>query len=194
MLVGTSAPAGALPLADFDDGSLQGWVVNVTSGFVLTNSGSGGNPGGYALLEDTVAGGSGGVLLAPAAFLGDLRGYERVIWDVLLPPQPTGPVRLALSGAGTSFVYTPVGELRIGEWQSWSAPLDGGPGWSLFSGTGTFAETLAAVTVLGFGLEIAQTVSLEAGLDNVELIPVPEAGTLGLVTAALIGLGAARRR
>jgi hypothetical protein len=177
--------ATALPLSDFDDDTLQGWVVNVETGFTFTNPGSGGNPGGYALLEDTLPGGSGGMVLAPAAFLGDLRGYARVTWDALLPPQPTGPVRLALTGPGGSFVYTPEGEPLTNVWQSWEAPLDGGTGWSQFSGTGTFAQTLAATTVLGFGLEVSQTQSREAGLDNVELIPVPEPAVTGVLAAVL---------
>lgn len=193
-LLGASGPASALPLSDFDDGSLQGWVVNVSEGFTFTNPGSGGNPGGYALLEDTLAGGSGGVVLAPAQFLGDLRGYSAVTWDALLPPQPSGPVRLVLSGAGSSFVYAPDGPLLIDQWQTWQAPLDGGPGWSRLSGTGSFDEVLAAVTVLGFGLEVAQTIGREAGLDNVELIPVPEAGVLALVSTAWAGRLATRRR
>ena len=193
-----AGPAAAVPFSDFDDGTLQGWVVNVSTGFDFTNPGTGGNPGGYALLEDTEAGGSGGVVLAPPEFLGDLRGFAAVTWDILLPPQPTSAVRLVLSGAGTTWVYLPAGPLAVDTWQSWEAPLDGGEGWSRFSGVGSFADVLASVTLLGFTLEIAQTTGREAGLDNVGLVPIPEPGTatlllLGAVAAAFAGPNASRR-
>jgi hypothetical protein len=66
-LAGFASPAGAAPLSDFDDGTLQGWVPNV-EGIELTNPGSGGNPGGYALLVDVLPTGTL-LLLAPGLAL-----------------------------------------------------------------------------------------------------------------------------
>jgi hypothetical protein len=192
-LASVASPAGAAPRSDFEGGTLQDRVVNVATGFELTDPGSGGNPGGYALLEDRLPRGSGGVVLAPPAFLGDLRGNAKATEDILLSPQPTGPERLALSGAGSTYVFVPRRPLRVDVWHSREAPLDGGDGWSHFSGSGSFAEVLANVTVPGRRPETARVQGRGAELDNLAQVPILETGTPFLLMPGLALVALARR-
>ena len=198
-------------LWNFDDGvgdGLQGWYLESYTGFDLNNPGSGGNPGGFAQLLDTSPGGSGGLAVAPIT--GNLGGFTAISWDAFLPDNwnfLNPVVSIVLTSETTTidsvFTYTPVMTVdnmsaAAGEWQSWAAPLDG-TGWVQQSGTDSFATVLANVTSLAFDLEVTSrngTISLpslEAGLDNVDLIPVPAA--VWLFGSGLLGLlGVARRR
>lgn len=218
MLLLTTRPALAAVVSTFDGmyppdiSALDGWTVG--SGFILTNPGSGGNTGGdndgYALLTDTGQGGSGGLVVAPTKFLVNLTGYASISWDALLPSQYATfrgiePVILTISSNLTDYSYElDYSQGVAGVWQSWQAPLDVDTGWSCTSSISScsvsFAEVVANVTQLAFDLEVTTLAgtgpfdtTIEAGIDNVNLIPVPAA--LWLFGSGLLGLmGIARRR
>jgi len=202
-----SNPAMAIVASHFDDGSLQGWTLSGEgSDFSFVNPGMGGNPGGYALAIDNMPGGSGGQALAPAKFLGDLRGLESIQWDALLPPGWVSPVFLIVRSSSSTYKFTPVsppGGFQVGVWQTWVAPFDESvAGWLKLSGPETLGEVLSHVTQVGFILEIATTTGNEAGLDNVILNGVgtpqsiPAMSTWGMLAlAGLLGMiGFSRRR
>lgn len=210
LLLLTARPALAI-VWDFDDGTTQGWS---SSGFTLDNPGSGGNPDGFAQLGDTSPGApSSG--LANAPLLGALSGYASISWDALLPSNWNilSGIRLVTlvisNNNGTYYSYmldTALGQSELaladpGYWQHWEAPLVDSPAWEC---TGTcsvsFAQVLADNNAqIAFNLEVTTRAgrmfdpSIEAGIDNVNLIPVPAA--LWLFGSGLLGLvGIARRR
>jgi hypothetical protein len=204
LLLLTARPALAMVVSTFDGTDLDGWTRNPSIGFTLTNPGSGGNPGGYAQLGDTSSGGSGlpgnpgGLAEAPLKFLGDLSGYVSISWDALLPGNWDELVRLVITNMNstTKYIYTPYAAGgQTGVWQSWQAQLDGGPGWSRTLGSESFSQVLADVGSLAFDLEVSPGISIEAGLDNVKLNPIPVPAALWLFGSGLLGLlGVARRR
>ena len=85
----TSSMAASTLVSDFDDGTLQGWVMGDPQGFgfqgTLFNDPSGGNPGGRMVATDTLQGGGGLWALAPSTISGDLSLFEGLQWDEFLP-------------------------------------------------------------------------------------------------------------
>ena len=190
-----TGPAHAM-LWDFNDGTLQGWALDDSdTGFTLAN------PGDHALLTDLSSGMSGGLAIAPLAYPQDLSGFPSISWDALLPDDwnvltAIDPVRLVLSSNTSQYIYTPTLTVdglsaQAGVWQSWEAPLDG-TGWELDFGAESFATVLENATGLAFVLEVTTTTGIEAGIDNVQLVPVPAA--VWLFGSGLLGLVAVARR
>ncbi|HNO77854.1 MAG TPA: PEP-CTERM sorting domain-containing protein [Phycisphaerae bacterium] len=184
--------ANANPLSDFDDGTLQGWTAIATPwdgdpfGGTFELVTSGGNPGGYihAIDESSI----GGLLVAgPAEFSGDLSGYTAVQYDeyIYSNPQIVHGTSLFLLGAnGTS--YRSIQPLdQVATWATRTVPLEEGS-WMLNPGsigTESFAEVLLDATLaVEFSVSVTSFPTLEAGIDNITLVPEP-------ASLALLGLG-----
>lgn len=184
--------ANANPLSDFDDGTLQGWTAIATPwdgdpfGGTFELVTSGGNPGGYihAVDENHL----GGLLVAgPAEFSGDLSGYTAVQYDEYIynNPQIVHGTSLYLLGAnGTS--YRSIQPLdQVATWATRTVPLEEGS-WMLNPGsvgTESFADVLLDATLaVEFSVSITTLPTLEAGIDNITLVPEP-------ASLALLGLG-----
>lgn len=174
ILAAMALPASATTMvsSDFEDGTLGGWALSSGSvGFDLINPGSGGNPGGYLQMVDTLAGGAGGLVEAPSQYHGDLSGFTSVSWDSRSPITANN-IRFIVRGSASTYVYNPgTAGLLANTWQSWTANLDGGTGWTQISGSADFMTMLKSVTLFAFTLEIATTIGNEASLDNVKLNP-----------------------
>ena len=91
----TSAQAFIL-VSDFDDGTLQGWTKEPVFNGNLFNSPTGGNPNGFMVATDTVAGGGALLAHAPSIFTGDLSIYDGFQWDEFVYNNGS------FTGAGTS--------------------------------------------------------------------------------------------
>lgn len=83
------------PISDFDDGTVQGWMIADPAYGYVDNPGTGGSPGGYLRAVDT-QGGGGVAAFAPAQFLGDLTSYSGIEYDAFVfnhvPPPIHGGV------------------------------------------------------------------------------------------------------
>ena len=219
MLLLTTRPALAAVVYTFDGTSLDGWTVSPSASFTLSNPGAGGNTGGsndgYARLGDAGSGGLAGFAVAPP--LGPLDGYASISWDALLPDNwnffsATRLVTLVISNNSTDYSYmldiAAGGGLDIldlgtaGVWQHWEAPLVDSPAWERTRGSDSLATVLADNSAqIAFILEVTTRAgtmldpTIEAGLDNVMLNPIPVPAAVWLFGSGLLGLvGVARRR
>lgn len=195
-LLALSISAGAQVTSTFDS-DLDGWSG---LGGAVSHFATGGNPGGFLQQEDTD--GTFMEVIAPAKFSGNLLSYLNgaVSFDAknvnganpdlssgpwfgtVVFSGPGGTAELAVAGIGPG---TPLAD---GQWRSFSAQLDP----ALWSGD--LAAVLSNVTSLTVVLEFNDVTGAEtAGFDNFLLTPMPEPGSLALLT---LGLGwlAARQR
>ena len=204
-------PAMASIVSTFDGTDLDGWIVEPGDGFSVDNPGSGGNTGappadGYLRVTDTRDLSEDGYLVAPEKYQTDLTGYRSISWDALLPDNwgfftatQTGLVTLEISNGSTTWTYDlgdPIASGQADQWQQWEAPFDqSDSNWMTDGGPDSLADVLSDVTRLAFFVEVTNTVGLEAGLDNVELNPIPVPAAVWLFGSGLLGLvGIARRR
>jgi hypothetical protein len=199
LIVAPSARGGPVVVEDFEDDT--GGFVEAAPGFTLDRRDTGGNPGGYMQLTDLVPNGRGGFADAPSAFRGDLSTYDSVQWDLFRSEGTLVPSTLLLTGPGGEFMFEDDGT-QTGAWVNHRAPLQDASAWTRILGDGTFAQSRADVTRLGFLLEVSDGIGTEAGLDNVRLapalngtvIPLPAALPATLVALGPVIVGAALRR
>ena len=179
------------PISDFDDGTVQGWMIADPDCGYVDNPGTGGNPGGFLRAVDT-EGGGGVAAFAPAEFLGDLSSYSAIEYDAYVydhVPPPIHGVRVSLTGAdGTKYKYDP-SDWSIGVWEHFALPFNS-PLWELVTGDAPLTDVLQDVTVMVVNMECSTKVSVESGIDNFRLVPEPSTAVL-LAAASLLAL---RRR
>jgi hypothetical protein len=195
-LAAVAIDARADIVSDFDDGSLQNWSKLEPFHGHLYNPGSGGAPGGYMRVEDTMAGGGGLYALAPPEFTGDLSAYTGIAWDESLAtcsPPPLLPSYPILVGAdGTQYRPRDLSATPTAVWRHRLVPFVE-TAWELVSGTGTasFAGVLVNVTQLLMNGDCNTQCTVEVGIDNVRLAtaPIPSAAysSVGCVTICPAG-------
>lgn len=173
--------SGPVVVEDFEGGA--GGFAVTSPGFTLEHRDTGGNLGGYVQMTDLARSGSGGFADAPGTFLGNLSTYDAVQWDLFRPDGALVPGTLLLAGPGGEFLFERSGT-ETGAWVGNRAPLQDPSAWTRVLGDGTLAESLGDVTRLGFLLEVVDGTGVEAGLDNVRLVP-GAGGTVIPLPAAL---------
>lgn len=172
MLCSTASTSADSIVSRFDAG-LEGWSPGPSTG--LSHAPDGGNPGGYAEVVD--AGVPDMAVLAPPAFLGDLRDFDggTFSFDALyIPLEGGGPLCLGTYGIVT--ITGPAGiaasdlvpECPTEEcWRRFSAPLDAEV-WHV--APQIWQAILADVTSISIRVE-AVTLDEAGGLDNIALMP-----------------------
>lgn len=160
------------PLSDFDDGTTQGWTKVLPFGGRLLTFTTGGNPGGFIAVDDTVAGGGGLYLSAPPEFTGDLSIYAAILWDENLehtsPPPGTPSYPILVGADGTR--YRPISRVPIPleAWRARGVRLEA-QHWELVFGTASFEDVLANVAELWMDVDCNAQYGREVGLDNIRL-------------------------
>lgn len=191
-LAGAAQAATPVLFSGFD-ASLEGWTKVVEQTTSIEYASSGGNPGGFA--RNTDRGPSAGDILAPAAWLGDLSGYNGGLlsWDYRifsLGPNDgrVFPSQATLSGPGgtATFIGSTVPTVAAG-WFANSVPMRA-ENWAVTGGT--WAGVLGNVTEFKLQIEAVFTTGAfpgeVTGIDNVTLSPVPEPAS-----GVLLALGGA---
>ena len=186
VVVSFSSIASAV-ISDFDQGHLDGWSVGLEG--VLSHATSGGNPGGYAQMDD-FGGGLNNWAYAPAKFLGDWSGLvgETLSMDakqLLGSPIFPDTVDFEISGPG-GYATSDTGEYLSYSWATYGTTIEPSA-WVVTDGT--WEDILANVTMLRIDAEYVQGDDT-FGFDNVELTPEP--ATLAML--ALGGLALIRRK
>ncbi len=180
VVMGLCSVASAV-VSDFEQGHLDGWTVGLEG--VLSHASSGGNPGGYAQMDD-FGGGLGNLVYAPPKFLGDWSGLvgETLSLDakqILGFPIFPDTVDFEISGPGGS-ATSDTGEYMSYSWTPYSTTIMPSA-WVVTAGT--WEDLLANVTMLRIDAEYVQGDDT-FGFDNVELTsdsatpPVAEADGL----------------
>ncbi|MEQ8844281.1 MAG: GC-type dockerin domain-anchored protein [Phycisphaerales bacterium] len=152
--------------SDFDSG-LDGWTF--TSGIIW--SPGGGNPGGFLRFEDDGPP-LGGIVTAPAEFLGDWREYDdngvlRYDYRIIEIDGAQFPMgRIDLSGPRGAARWLPPSEPRPYAWRSRFIPIRRGE-WVVLSGT--WDGLMSNVTSMRISLAASSVSSEVCGLDNVVL-------------------------
>lgn len=181
---------GAIATSTFDS-DLDGWTLAGNPS--LSHQATGGNPGGFALYNDTGGPLGDGWLVAPSAYLGDwtdLEGVGSLSWDHrmlvtmwgadILTGQATisGPAGSAFFDSGLSFA---------GQWQTFVAPISASS-WQITGGT--WNGLLANVTDLRLRLDATRDEGLPGeadGMDSVALVPEPSSLLLLIVGGLVAG-------
>lgn len=168
---------------------LDGWTS--TSG--VTWESTGGNPGGYLRFFDSGPS-TGGQIIAPAKFLGDLTPLNNVgslNYDYrVFAGTPNFQTAAQLSGPGGIAVWNEsLVTTGTTGWDALVAPLSQS-NWNVVSGT--WSALLADVTELRIFLPNASTAIETTGADNIRLVltasAIPEPGTCALIAAGLLPL------
>lgn len=201
-----AAPAAA-QLSTFDSDN-EGWST-LNDATNLTWDAAVGNPPGAIHATDL---GQGDIwyFSAPAPYLGNqVSLYTGSLnWDILgLTGNQTslpGRADVILTGGGFSIGIAPGVQPVLGQWTSWSVPLDAAAAdWrevsSLSGGTLSatpvtgpqFLAILSDLTAIHIRGEYTNTGGDRTALDNVALIPAPGAATLALLA---LSTTATRRR
>jgi laminin B (domain IV)/PEP-CTERM motif-containing protein len=181
----------------------QGWTVVGDEVGPVTWVSSGGNPGGYVSVTDSVV---GGVMyfVAPDAYFGDHSGaYGTALTFDLIQRYPDSPNQfdddvgdVVLKGSGLTLAYDLANNPVNGTWTPYSVSLTAGS-WRLDSLTGQIATQQQVQLVLSdlTGLEIRaeyQTGPDTDGLDSVVLnvagAPVPEPSTWAMMILGFAGV------
>jgi hypothetical protein len=162
------------PLADFEDGTPQGWTMSMPSVGTLTVN-SGGNPGFCLAATDGMPDGAPLLARAPGAFVGDLTGFDSIQWDEFVLDYGSNTVQatwVLLRGPnGTLWASFNALEV-VGSWNSRSVPFVESA-WIHVSGSESFSVVLANVEALFLSMDTAylDEIALESEVDNVALIP-----------------------
>jgi len=172
--------AAVAVVSDFDQGHLDGWTIGLEGDLSIATSG--GNPGGYARVDD-FGGGLENRVYAPAKFLGDWSGLlgETLSLDAKqIAGSPLFPdtVDFEISGPGGYAVHD-TGSFITYSWATYSTTITPSA-WVVTDGT--WEGLLANVTMLRIDAEYVQGDDT-FGFDNVELTPEP-------ASIALLALGA----
>lgn len=157
-------------VSTFDSGT-DGWSLAPGSFGSLTQSPSGGNPGGY-LKNDPTDGADVAVLQAPAEFVGDLRLYHggTFSFDATLISGSGGSYFLfgllsVRNGSTTREFDLVSGAPPLGSWGSYAIPLDAET-WGFADDPAAFHAFLAGVTEITIGAEAIFGAEVN-GFDNI---------------------------
>jgi hypothetical protein len=191
LTVNTAFAQNLIQNPGFSTGDLTDWTqLGVTSGATITVNPTGGNPGDYAWLNNTVVGYN--LALSQATPNGSVVGAGLTVnysFDLLGGNQANG---------GVDFIH-------IWDENSSGGVISEGPGllgpyfpsasgWTIYTGSFT---TVAGSDHLGIEFDAttgAATGSVDQmGIDNVVLGPVPEPTTLSLAAMGLLGVWTLRR-
>lgn len=193
LLIGNTALAANLILnPDFSTGDLTGWTpLGVTSGATITVNPTGGNPGDYAWLNNSVQAYNLG--LSQTTPNGSVVGAGLTVtysFDLLGGSQAAG---------GVDFVH-------IFDQNSTGGVISQGPGllgpffpsasgWTTYTGSFTTVAGSDHLTIEFDATTGANIGSVDQmGVDNVVLsLPVPEPASLSLVAIGLLGVWTVRR-
>ena len=159
--------ASPIVVSNFDDGTLQGWTPEPFFGGSLFLDTSGGNPGGFMVATDTVAGGGALLARAPIPLLGDLSVYAGFQWDEFVYDNGSFTVlgthvRLVAADGTIYSAGRGVPPEAIGAWNTRLVPLDDPSAWALHpSSTGTlsFQDVVKNVAALFFSMDTSTQAS-----------------------------------
>lgn len=158
-------PANADVVADFNDGTLQGWIPKCETNAVASTTG--GNPDGYLKMTDTVTS-LDGYFSAPVQFLGNWHAMTSVSADIMKLSGGTKKVynvMFMISGPGGT-CYRDFGQLPTTSWQTYSTLLDPTL-WTCESGN--WNAVLDNVTMFAILMDFVSGTEAN-GLDNVRLV------------------------
>jgi Laminin B (Domain IV)/PEP-CTERM motif len=183
----------------------QGWTVVGDEAGPVTWVSSGGNPGGYVSVTDSVVGGTM-YFVAPDAYFGNHSGaYGTALTFDLIQNYPDSPNQfddslgdVVLMGSGLTLAYDLANNPVNGTWTPYSVSLTAGS-WRLDSLTGQIATQQQIQSVLsdvtGFQIRAEyQTGADTDGLDSVVLsaggagAPVPEPSTWAMMILGFAGV------
>lgn len=187
-----SATQAAVLKSTFD-ADLEGWQITNTFGAQWQNAG--GNPGGFAYIDNTEQ--QIAYMFAPAAFLGDLSAYNGHSfsfdaiqiqgggspWDNF---ENFGRLRLTgMSGTVTAdLVPGTTGPGRV--WTTYSVPFTGA---AFGVSEGEWATLLSSVSEISLNVEGLFGPEIN-GVDNITLVP----GTATIAPFAIMAVASLRRR
>lgn len=190
-----AAIAHAAVIQSTFDADLEGWAISNTFGAQWQVAG--GNPGGYAHIDNTEQ--EIAYMFAPAAFLGDLSAYngQTFSFDAIQIEGGGSPWdnfenfgRLRITGVGgtVSADLVPGTTGPAASWTTYSIPFTAA---SFGVSDLEWATLLTAVTEISLSVEglFGNEVN---GVDNIRLLPVPGAIIPGALAAA--GIAIRRRR
>lgn len=209
LLLAVSNVANALPIVaaveyDFNDGTLQGWSPTPPFGGTLFHDFRlvGGNPDGFMVASDSVAGGS---LLAraPTPVFPSLGGrYDRLVgiqWDeFILPPsgdRVTTSTFAILEGADGTRYGSDRTITGINTWNTITAGFLPSDFTYIGGGFSSLSQVVEDIFLhntgaLYFSMDTSTGAGRESYIDNVAfLYTVPEPGTLALLLAAALMAG-----
>lgn len=190
-----TASAAIIAISDFSS-DLDGWTKQGDGS--ITQSATGGNPGGFLRASDPAAG-SNTNAFAPAKFLGDWSSYDNGVgfvsadFTIITANGPhTEGVEFFISGPGgsASFLFPTADGPTIGSWNTYVLPISQSS-WNLISGS--WAALLSDVQVLRLDLEFISGTEV-TGLDNVLLATVPLPPAIWLFGSGLLWLVGIPRR
>jgi Laminin B (Domain IV)/PEP-CTERM motif len=197
------AAAAQADIVSMFNSDTQGWTVVGDEVGPVTWVSSGGNPGGYVSVTDSVV---GGVMyfVAPDPYFGDHSGaYGTALTFDLIQRYPDSPNQfdddagdIVLQGSGLTLAYDLANNPVNGTWTPYSVSLTAGS-WRLGSLTGPIATqsqmqlVLSDLTALQIRAEY-QTGPDTDGLDSVVLnaagAPVPEPSTWAMMILGFAGV------
>lgn len=189
----SSAATGGILQSGFDAG-LEGWLITNTIGAQWQSSG--GNPGGYAHIDNTEQ--DIAYMSAPALFLGDLSAYDGGVlsFDAVQLGSGGGPWdnyanfgRIEISGNGI-FANRDLVSGTTGPAPSWTTYSAGFTAADWGVSDADWQSLLSNVTSISLNVEGLFGGEIN-GVDNFTITPSP--GSLGLLSAGLL-CGARRRR
>ncbi len=169
------SPPGAqafILVSDFDDGTLQGWTKEPVFNGTLFVDSTGGNPDGFMVATDTVAGGGGLLAHAPGVLKGDLSIYQGLQWDEFVynhGSSTTLGTFLRLRGIDGTVYDSSHTRGTVGSWHTKSALFDNANDWTLLTGSAAFSDVITNVDALFVSLDTSTLAngSRESGIDNI---------------------------